>query len=174
MYVRCFRCFRCCTILMVVAKGMDESSSLLSKSKRALFGVEPMMGENARRGGSQDPHFQEYIHSMVFDLIRMGFDRSKWVSRLFYTEEAGNPKLPHVWCVVSGKPGEATHQTGLRPPTAKSKCFASANEGQPDQDQRVDDVVIHKDVVLGRQRCAPHQDDQDCAGDGANAHAGAQ
>jgi hypothetical protein len=70
----------------------------------------------------------------------------------------------------SGEPGEAAYQAGLGPPTAKPKGIASTDDSESDEDKRVDDVVIHEYIVLGRQRRAPHQNEQDCPRGGGDAH----
>src|SRR5947209_7451423 len=56
-----------------------------------------------------------------------------------------------------GKPGEAAHEGGLAPPAAKAKRVTRTDDGQSKQDNRVDDVVVHEDIVGRWQRRAPHQ-----------------
>lgn len=67
--------------------------------------------------------------------------------------------------ITSGEPGKAANQWGLRPPAAQSEGVACTDQSETDENERVDDVIVHKDVVLGRQRGAPHQDDHDRPGD---------
>ena len=38
------------------------------------------------------------------------------------------------------------------------------------QDERIDDVIVHENVVLGRQRSTPHQDEQYRTGYCGDAH----
>jgi hypothetical protein len=73
-------------------------------------------------------------------------------------------------CTASGEPGKAAHQGGLGPPTAKPESVACTDKNESDEDERIDDVIVHEDVVLGRQRRAPHQDEQNRTGDGGDAH----
>lgn len=77
-------------------------------------------------------------------------------------------------CADSGKPGEAAHQAGLGPPAAKSEGVARTDKSESDEDERIDDVIVHEYVVLGRKRRAPHQDEQDRTGDGGDAHPDAE
>jgi hypothetical protein len=77
-------------------------------------------------------------------------------------------------CAASGEPGEAANQAGLSPPAAQPEGVARSDEGESDQDERIDEVIVHENVVLGRQRSAPHQDEQDRTASGGDAHSDAE
>ena len=49
----------------------------------------------------------------------------------------------------SGQPGEPLHQARLGPPAAETERVAGTGQGETDQDQRVDDVVVEEEVVFG-------------------------
>jgi len=63
----------------------------------------------------------------------------------------GPPASPASSRAGSGEPGVLPDHSGPRPPLAESECPSGADGGEADQHERIDDVVVHEQVVLRRE-----------------------
>ena len=63
----------------------------------------------------------------------------------------GPPSSPASSRTGSGEPGVLLDHFGLRPPLAESECLSGPDGGEADQHERIDDVVVHEQVVLRRE-----------------------
>ena len=64
-----------------------------------------------------------------------------------------------------GEPAVPLDHRGPRPALSEAEGLVGSDGGEADQDERVDDVIVHEQVVLRRERGGPHEHEHRRAGD---------